>query len=284
MAQAGQTVLILDLDLESPGLSSALLPANKQPTYGITDWLVEDLVDNTAQVLDAMVAHSDLSRDGTIYVVPAHGAEPGEYVAKLGRVWMAKTAADGSRENWSQRLQRLICALETKYKPDVILIDSRAGIDEVAASCVTDLGAKLVLLFAIEGAQTWSGYRILCEHWLKTKATKKIRERLQIVAALTPETDRQNYLETMRDSGYVLFADTQYDGVPAGEITGDRWHFEATDADAPHYPWQIKWHRSFQGLTTLHGRLAEIDSDEVNSIFGPLIRGIAQTIDVGAAK
>ncbi len=40
LAQAGKRVLVLDLDLESPGLSSALLPSERQPMYGITDWLV----------------------------------------------------------------------------------------------------------------------------------------------------------------------------------------------------------------------------------------------------
>jgi Mrp family chromosome partitioning ATPase len=43
LAQAGKRVLVLDLDLESPGLSAALLPQERQPMYGITDWLVEDL-------------------------------------------------------------------------------------------------------------------------------------------------------------------------------------------------------------------------------------------------
>lgn len=38
LAQAGQRVLVLDLDLESPGLSSALLPG-RRPAYGIADWL-----------------------------------------------------------------------------------------------------------------------------------------------------------------------------------------------------------------------------------------------------
>ena len=46
LAEQGKKVLVLDLDLESPGLSSALLPEDRRPSYGITDWLVEDLVNN----------------------------------------------------------------------------------------------------------------------------------------------------------------------------------------------------------------------------------------------
>lgn len=69
----------------------------------------------------------------------------------------------------------------------VILLDSRAGIDEVASSCVTDLGAKLVLLFAIDSEQTWSGYRILFQHWRTSGVVQAIRERLQMVGAVIPE-------------------------------------------------------------------------------------------------
>lgn len=277
-AQAGKRVLVLDLDLESPGLSSSLLPQERQPKYGITDWLVEDLVDNVDSVFNDMRATSGLSHDGEIYVVPAHGAEPGEYVTKLGRVWMPKIAADGTRQKWPARLRRLIDDLERELAPDIILIDSRAGIDEVASVCVTELGAKLILLFALEGTQTWIGYRILFAHWLRHGVAKDIRESLQVVGALLPETGRDEYVRGLQDNAYDLFADTLYDAIPAGEIIGDRFHFEAPDEAAPHCPWAIKWHRSFAGLRSLHGRLSEIDADEVRSIFGPLTKGIADNL------
>lgn len=277
LAQTGKRVLILDLDLESPGLSTALLPEEKRPTYGITDWLVDDLVDHGDEVFDAMVATSDLSHDGEIYVVPAHGADPGEYVSKLGRVGMSKTRADGTSENWSQRLKRLIGALEEYLKPDVIFIDSRAGIDEVASTCVTDLGANLVLLFSVEGSQTWMGYHILFDHWRRAGVVNAMRERLQLVSALTPETERLGYLDGLRENAYDLFAATLYDDIPPGGAAGEGWHFEPSDEAAPHAPWDVKWHRSFAGVRSLHGRISKIDAEEVRSIFGPLIKGIAQT-------
>lgn len=279
LAQAGKRVLVLDLDLESPGLSSSLLPPDRQPMYGITDWLAEDLVDNADAVFESMIATSGLSHDGEIYVVPAHGAEPGEYVSKLGRVWMPKARADGSRENWSARLQRLLEALEAHIRPDIVLLDSRAGIDEVASSCVTDLGANLVLLFALEGNQTWGGYRILFEHWRRAGVVNEMRERLQLVAATTPDTEnRVSYLETLRENGYDLFAATLYDEIAPGEPVGNKWHYETADDAAPHAPWEVRWHQSFAGLRSLHGRLAEIDAEAVRAIFGPLIVGIVQTL------
>lgn len=279
LAQAGKRVLVLDLDLESPGLSSSLLPPDRQPRYGITDWLVEDLVDNANTVFESLVATSGLSRDGEIYVVPAHGADPGEYVTKLGRVWMPKVQPDGMREPWSARLQRLLRALEARIQPDVVLIDSRAGIDEVASACLTDLGANLVLLFALEGSQTWTGYRILFEHWRRAGVAELVRERLQLVAATTPDTEvRLQYLEALRENGYDLFASSLYDEIEPGETVGDRWHFEAAMDAAPHAPWEVRWHQSLVGLRSLHGRLTEIDANAVRAIFGPLIEGIVGTM------
>lgn len=274
LAQMGKRVLVLDLDLESPGLSSGLLPAEKRPAYGITDWLVEDLVDNGAAVFDDMTATSELAHDGEIYVIPAHGSDPGNYIAKLGRVWMPKVNDQGKQESWSQRLSRLLAQLEQRWQPDIILIDSRSGIDEVASSCVTDLGAGLVLLFAIDGEQTWSGYRILFEYWLKAGVVRDIRERLQLVGAMIPETGAVEYFSSLKEHSWDLFSDALYDEVPPGETIDELWNFDDSDEGAPHYPWTIKWHRGFAALTSLHARLEKIDPQQVGSIFGALINGL----------
>lgn len=296
LAQAGKRVLVLDLDLESPGLSSALLPPERQPMYGITDWLVEDLVDNGDAVFDSMVATSNLSHDGEIHVVPAHGADHGEYIAKLGRVWMPKLQANGTREMWSARLGRLLQALEARVQPDVVLIDSRSGIDEIASACITDMGANLILLFALEGEQTWNGYRMLFEQWQRAHVAEAIRERLKVVGAIVPELDRVNYLEGLREHSYSVFVDTLYDEIapprleavgPASDGGGkwrvgdlvEGWNFDEADEGAPHCPWAVNWHRSFAGLRSLQGRLATIDAQEVQSVFGPLIDGMSDAVD-----
>lgn len=296
LAQVGKRVLVMDLDLESPGISSALLQPDRQPTYGITDWLVEDLVGNGAAILGNMVATSNLSHDGEIHIVPAHGVEHGEYIAKLGRVWMPKIQEDGSHEIWSMRLERLLRELENHVKPDVVLIDSRSGIDDIASACVTGLGANLVLLFALEGMQTWNGYRMLFDQWKRAHVAKEMRDRLNIVAAIVPETDRIKYLEGLRENAYHVFSDMLYDEIapadPAvigrNESKGGKWQvgdfvegwsFDEADESAPHYPWAVNWHRGFLGLRSLHGRMISIDAQEIQAVFGQLIKGISDIID-----
>lgn len=294
LAQEGKRVLVLDLDLESPGLSPALLPPERQPMYGITDWLIEDLVDNGGVVFESMVATSNLSHDGEIHVAPAHGADHGEYIAKLGRVWMPKLHADGTREAWSSRLNRLLQNLEERIQPDVVLIDSRSGIDEIASACITELGANLILLFALEGEQTWNGYRMLFEQWQRAGVAPQIRERLQVVGAIVPELDRVGYLAGLREHSYEIFVGTLYDEIapvatgktgpgPNGtwQVGGlnEGWNFDEADETAPHHPWGVNWHRSFAGLLSLRGRLAAIDVQEVASVFGTLIDGVSNAVN-----
>lgn len=296
LAQDGKRVLVLDLDLESPGLSSTLLPQDRMPKYGIVDWLVEDLVGNSDPVLGSMYASSNLSRDGQIYVVPAHGLDHGEYISKLGRVWMSKNLNDGSREVWSSRLNRLLAQLEKEISPDVILIDSRSGIDEIASACITDMGANLVLLFALEGVQTWNGYRMLFEQWQRSGIADDIRTRLQVVGAIVPETDRVLYTNELRESSYSAFLDTLYDEIaPAskgavGKIGSKAWHvgevnegwsFDEFDCTAPHYPWIVYWNSGFTGLFSIQGRLVDIDEQEVRAVFGKLIEGVNTFSSIG---
>jgi len=285
LAEQGKTVLVLDLDLESPGLSSALLPKDRRPLFGITDWLVEDLVNNGDTVLQNMVAQSALSHNGEILVVPAHGINPGEYIAKLGRVWMPKMDSKGKRESWAERLRRLLDTLENLWQPDVILIDSRAGIDEVASACITGLSASTILLFALDGDQTWEGYRMLFRHWHKTNVVRDIRERLQIVGAMIPEVGSFDYFESLREQAWNLFSEELYDEVPAGEIAENTlWSYDQADESAPHYPWIVNWHGSFAVLQSIHGRLQHIDPEKVENIFGHLITGIKLSIDSDGAS
>jgi hypothetical protein len=279
LAQKGQRVLVLDMDLESPGLSSYLLPEERRPKFGIADWLVEDLVDNGDSLLDDMSALSELSHNGAIYVIPAHGKEPGEYISKLGRVWMPKVRRDGTREIWARRLGRLLTALERKLKPDVVLIDSRAGIDEVSSACVTELGAKKILLFAADSEQTWIGYDTLLRYWLKTGVIVKIRDRLQIVGAMIPEVDGDKYFDGLCERAWDIFRDSLYDEISADDVDNDSFSYDKYEESAPHFPWKIRWNRSFSSLWSIHYRMSKINGEEVDAVFGSLIDGVLLTID-----
>ena len=239
LARRGRRVLVVDLDLESPGLSP-MLERERQPEFGVTDWFVEDLVGQGDQVLERLDATPAWARDfeGAVHIVPAHGRNPGEYLAKLGRVYLGF-----GQEERTARLARLLQTLEEWHDPEVVLIESRSGLHDIAAATVTDLGAE-VLLFGTDSESAWDGYRILFRHWRELELARDIRERLWMVSALTPELDTDSYLDRFRLRAWELFQEYLYDELAAGEgAESDAFSFGVADDDAPHHPLPIHWNR-----------------------------------------
>ena len=268
LAQAGHSVLILDLDLEAPGISTSVLPADSRPDFGIVDWFVEDAVGQGDSVVERMTARSPLSSQsrGELWVAPSHGLKPGDFVAKLGRAFLDLPGSEGT-EAWQHRLKRLLTAVEDHRRPDVVLIDARSGFHDLASTAVTEL-ADTVLLFAVGSEQTWNGYRLLFDHWSRFGVAESIRERLQIVSALVPETDREAYFAQFQEKSWELFSEFLYDEVEAGALEG--FSFDLNDSEAPHTPLPIYWNR---GLAEMK-HLETLDEQLVEAAAGKFLAGI----------
>ncbi|HCC32361.1 MAG TPA: hypothetical protein DEQ28_00410 [Clostridiales bacterium] len=268
LARKGRRVLVMDLDLESPGVSSMLLAREEHPDFGIVDWFVEDLVGQGDEVVRRMIGRPSWGQDfrGDILVAPAYGSEPREYLAKLGRVYLDRPPdGDQPPEGWTMRLLRLMQAMEEREKPDVVLLDSRNGLHDLAAAAVTDLQAQ-VLLFGMDTEATWTAYRILFEHWHSHGVAPSIRERLSVVAALLPETQPDAYLSGFRERAWDLFCKWLYDEVPANsreESEIELFSFDLADEGAPHNPFPIHWNR---GLATLSS-LRDLDESVVSLAY-----------------
>ncbi len=256
-AKRGARVLVVDLDLESPGLGSILLTPDEQPDFGVVDWFVEDLVGQGEEVARRMIGRPSWAQDlvGDVLVVPAHGQDPGEYLAKLGRVHVNRppSVAGQLGERWTHRLQRLMQSLEVQEEPDLVILDSRSGLHDLAAAAVTDVDAY-VLLFAVDTPATWGGYRLLFQHWHTFGAAAAMRERLSLVAALVPETEQDLYLQRLREHAWDLFREYLYDEVPADAseaAKAEPFSFDLTDPEAPHTPVPIFWNRGLAHLSSL---------------------------------
>lgn len=180
LAETGKSVLVIDLDLESPGIGPLLQSESKTPEFGLVDYFVEAAVGNEAE-LD-LVVRSDQIRvagNGEIWVAPARGAprEGYAYLPKLNRVYTElPSGGDSGHLSFARRLESAVIACEAEVErrsrvPDVVLLDSRAGIHDVAAVAITQL-SDLSLLFATDNPQTWTGYRDLFRQWSFTESRK----------------------------------------------------------------------------------------------------------------
>ena len=272
LARKGERVLAVDMDLESPGLTSAMLEAERRPKFGLADWFVEDLVGQGDRVIEDMLAAPAWAHtfEGDVRVAPAHGRDPGEYLAKLGRVYM-----DKADEPWTGRLERVLTNLESSFRPTVVLLESRNGLHDIAAASVTDLNAE-VLLFATDSESTWTDYRILFRHWRERSLAQRIRERVSVVSALTPVLDRDEYVKGFRAQAWDLFRDHLYDEMDATDESVDGFSFDLDEENAPHDPLEIGWTPGFAAGASLQ----DLDEETVKSAYGKFLNAFGERVHV----
>lgn len=243
LAKQGKKVLIFDLDLESPGVSSTLLPEDASPDFGIVDWFVEDGVGQPEVVEREMVARSPLAGGlpGEIGIVPAFGSKTTDYLPELARCY--GDAPGKGPSSWSARLDRMVTTVEKSETLDIVIFDSRAGIHDIAAAAVTRMGAQS-FLFAVDSHQTWNAYTFLFRNWKQYPALVSVRAQLQIVASMIPETGREEYLRQFREHSWDVFREHLYDEAEPHDP--DAFSFDLNEEGAPHNPLPLFWHRALQ--------------------------------------
>jgi hypothetical protein len=263
LARTGKKVLVFDLDLESPGVGSTLLPTDQLPECGAVDWFVEDAVGNQSAVVENMVAPSPLALDGDgqVYVVPAFGKETGDYLPKLGRVYLER-GGDGP-EPWPSRLRRMVRALEEHVNPDIVLLDSRTGLHDTSAALIMAMGAH-TLMFAVDSRQTWTAYDYLLGHWAEHPQIREFRERLWFVASMVNDHDRDDYLKAFRDRAHEHLS-VLYDADEDGEFSYSLEHEEAPHSPAERH---VRWSKALLAFDPT----SSLDVDQVELAYAPFLR------------
>ena len=278
LAREGKRVLLLDFDLESPGLSGLLLPADRVAGFGLVDWFIEDAVDRDDSVLADLVADSPLAENttGRIRVAAAMGQGESAYLAKLARVYADVPTPTGP-ERFAQRMERLVKALEARELPDIVLIDSRAGLHDLAAISIATL-ADLALLFGTDSEQNWQGYRQLFAHWQQRPAVLRgVRERLWMVRAMFPETEQKERFNHFLERSYDLFSENLYDEIDPAQVEPENAFAYALDSEAaPHFPLIVRWSARFMEFDPMtpdtRGGVGDADIDLA---FGPFAKRVS---------
>lgn len=280
LGSLGKKVLLIDLDLESPGLSSIMLPNNRLPEFGIVDWFVEDAVGQADGLIGRMTAISPLSEmrgvSGRIDVASAICLEEESYLSKLSRVFVDVPKEKGGVERFHERASRVVSMLEESVEPDIVLIDSRAGLHDIGAVSIVGL-ADIALLFGNDSSQTWEGYRLLFSHWQsRPKVLSAIRDRLVMVYALFPETSQNDRMKSFIEHSYSLFSSTLYETIPAGENNSgsEAFNFDMNDKDSPHYPLRVPWSQRFQEFSTSLLANGVITDTAISATYGDFFDGV----------
>jgi len=265
LAERGRNILVIDLDLEAPGLGALLLPDDRMPRFGVLDYLVENGIGGISNAaLSDFIGTSPLttSGGGRVDVAPVIGLRSAEcfenILPKLARAMTEDVNDEGEVTPVGAQISDMIDRLSARESYDAILIDSRAGLAEIAAPAVLGLGA-LVLLFGTAQQQTIVGYRALFSG-LKLLAMRAVERgdsadwRLMFKpvyakASLDSRIGARHAAEL-----YELFADNLYDPASPDDVAEGQWNFLADDPEAPHTPLTIPFDPRFVDFDPLRNR------------------------------
>jgi len=255
LARRGRNVLVVDLDLEAPGLGDLMLTSDRLPEFGAIDYLVDGAISRVDESdLDRYLGTSNLTAadGGRVDILPALGqtsiGNPENVLAKLSRAMIEEINEEGTISvgaRISQMVERF-CSLNNY---DVVLIDSRAGLSELAAPAILGLGAT-VLLFGTAQKQTIEGYRSLFSalRLLAQRDRKQGRNadwRLLLKPVYAKSSLNQLLATKFADDFYELFSEYIYDEESEVEAPEDALRFSHLDYQAPHWPFTIPFNQGF---------------------------------------
>ncbi len=271
LSRQGKRVLAIDLDLEAPGLGSLLL--DTLPDYGLVDWMVEGLIsERDPRLLDDCLGLSPVAKDspGIVQVMPAFGQRTRDYVTKVGRVFLPDLGSDGAERGFAARLAELVRVFaERDEPPDAVLLDARAGLHDIGAAAVTQLGAE-VFVFARDESQSWQAYRLLFEHLSGAKGVEfgmpdaDLRWRLKMVAAQIDKTE--GALTSWVEASYEVWSALYDDDDRPGQ------GFVRDDPAAPHYPLPVYFEWGLRGLSLVDSTSRPL-WPAVEANFGSFLKG-----------
>lgn len=145
-------LVLVDLDLDAPGLGSILAP-DAQPPYGVVDYLIERpiLGERPEDLLDfsTLVDLQMMRSSGSLRVFPA-GRLDEHYLGKMARLDFENAAPS------RHPLEDLLLQIRETWKPDWILLDSRTGFSETAGMLLSGL-AHFHVLVGVDSEQSWQG-------------------------------------------------------------------------------------------------------------------------------
>ncbi|HEX5753674.1 MAG TPA: AAA family ATPase [Archangium sp.] len=242
LAELGKKVVVVDLDVEAPGLSALFEVESRR---GVVDFLVDFI--GTGQIdMDGLVsAPGSLGPlKGNIEVVTAGNLDE-RYFEKLSRLdFIGGGLLDVKGESPVERgLRHLLGALRGR-QADYIFIDSRAGLHDIAGLSLH--GLAHVDVFVSRASE--QGYRGLELTLQALGRRKKVDDLLCVVAHSLAPPDPASQEAKIEEEEFLKRAYRAFDQSLYGKLPESP---QLEDDEEPHWPKVIRRHPLLERLTHL---------------------------------
>ncbi len=190
LARKGRRVLLVDFDLEAPGLDSfdCLKPSKSTP--GVVDFVDQYSETNQAPDVQRFVAKCPklIDLDGELLLMPA-GASKSSYAESFRRIDWEDLY---ERKNGFLLFEELKAQWREVLRPDYVLIDSRTGHTDVGDICTRQLPDAVAILF-FPNEQNLAGLtKVVSDIRSETKEPRRKQIHLHFVMSNVPDFDDED--------------------------------------------------------------------------------------------
>ncbi|NEP89264.1 MAG: MinD/ParA family protein [Okeania sp. SIO2C2] len=247
LARHGYRVAIVDLDLESPGISNIFFPDREESFPGAIDYLLEKNIQGKNWKLST---HLQLVNDSRLLgdvekslPILSAGSVDNNYLEKLARLDCQNLLNFNNPllKTWHDMFNELNKAAG---KLDFILLDTRTGFHDIGGLAIADF-SHAVVVFGTQSRQSWAGLTHVIRRLAKPLAPEPLP--VLLIHALAPGLvvpGREQELRDFREKAYTVFQDNYYsENVP-----------NSTDKEADFYPIVIDWQSELRREITLFER------------------------------
>ena len=190
LANTGRRVLVVDFDLEAPGLDTFDILHSENQVPGIVDFVSEYIASGQAPEVTHFIGKSPSigGKGGGLWIMPS-GAHSKSYATNFSQIdWgMLYEQHDGYllfedlKEQWKQA-----------FKPDYVLIDSRTGHTDTGGICTRQLPDAVAILFFPNEQNLRGLTKIVRDIRAEAEGPRKKEIELHFVMSNVPDLDDED--------------------------------------------------------------------------------------------
>jgi MinD-like ATPase involved in chromosome partitioning or flagellar assembly len=188
LARSGQRVLMVDFDLEAPGLDTFKLSKPSAAVPGIVDYVTKYLETGNVPKIEEYLYQSPIKESsGQLWIMPS-GKQDQFYQARFNSIdW---------KELYEKRdgylfIENLKAQWMQYVNPHYVLIDSRTGHTDTGGICTRQL-PDAVANFFFPNEQNLRGLQQVVDHVRKDAAIRKKKTHLHFVMSNVPDLDDED--------------------------------------------------------------------------------------------
>ena len=254
-ARSGERVVVIDFDLDAPGVGTLLATDTRGTTapWGVVDYLLERPLGEVPLEDYMHRCQPEITGSGSIIVIPA-GRVNNDYLTKLARVDLELGSPTLSVEAPLEHpLELLLHQVRKELDPTWILIDARAGLSPAAGLLMSGF-AHLYVLFGTTNEQSFIGLERMIHHLGAEHLRKGVQAECVVVHAMVPENAAiaEKSKETFRARVEEIFRDHY---LVKDDPNEELWSVSdiGNNAEAPLVPVDIPYSQAIAFFSSITG-------------------------------